>query len=878
MRAGTFAIALALVACGTPPPPVKPPVVIAQFDPSLAQPVLPLPNDLALDPDTGKLDVTDPSDANDAELAVNAWLRTLDGFPATSPASMTFSAEVDPTTVTPSSVLVFDITTSPPVLLQNATVTYEGLKLSVSSPWAPGRTYGVAVIAGDIGVKGAKGEAVVGTPAFDLIRAKYPLVTCSDLSDPSCRSANPGITGTSVADERIKALKMEKERLEAADIIDAIEAGGTPRESLALVWTFHTATESVPDGVVTFKPEVRAIPFPCDALLKDGHVALPAEPGDDALVAGTKADFSKLDGFSTTASIVTEHSMILGASGGSVGALQASQFHLIDLDRSNEDVPLTMTTKTPPDQVLINGVEPLRSHHRYAVVWTKGSSSLKTGEAWKLMTAGVAFTDMNGKSRVRNLDDASAQDLERMRGSVKSAMDAASAKSIAASDVLLAWTFTTQTTAETLVALRNKPAQWNLPTSVVGGPSNVVVLGQVTLLAQLSQLYGKDFNTQIRSAMEGRFVTGNAMDPNGTELDLTDPNNPVTVGTEGAFTDATLATPRQEQLIFTLFLPKTPKYMDGRIPVIEFQHGITRFRRDSAIVANTIAKYGFATLAIDDPMHGDRSYCTAATDCKDGNCANNRCPGGYAVDASDPLGTPLISGLKFGSTTNLAATRDQLRQMVIDTAQLIRVLQDTTNGIGAINVDDPATTTVTEKLEVAHLGYIGMSLGSLLGTLVVGANPEITAATFNVGGASPADIISQASVPFLANRKKQLDAFLLASRGLVKGTQAYDDFYIDGRWMLDPADGQNEGRTYIDEPLASYPPRRIFISWVKDDPWVPNPTTQLLINSIDHATAPMNFKQTQYISSGDHSFMMNPGGATVLQAQDDAVSWISTSF
>src|SRR6185295_6559699 len=118
------------------------------------------------------------------------------------------------------------------------------------------------------------------------------------------------------------------------------------------------------------------------------------------------------------------------------------------------------------------------------------------------------------------------------------------------------------------------------------------------------------------------------------------------------------------------------------------------------------------------------------------------------------------SGLKFSSTTNLAATRDQIRQLMIDTAQLVRVVKDTTAGIGSLNVDDPSTAGVTERLDVSELGYIGMSLGSVMGSLAVAANPEITRATLNVGGASPADILTQATVTFLADKRKALDAYL----------------------------------------------------------------------------------------------------------------------
>src|SRR5262245_8749709 len=97
-RALSLVPILAVAGCGSPVPPVKTPTVVAQFDPSLPEPKLPLPNLLALDPDTGLLDVADPADANDAEKAFYPWLRTLNGFPVTSLATADFSSDLDPRT------------------------------------------------------------------------------------------------------------------------------------------------------------------------------------------------------------------------------------------------------------------------------------------------------------------------------------------------------------------------------------------------------------------------------------------------------------------------------------------------------------------------------------------------------------------------------------------------------------------------------------------------------------------------------------------------------------------------------------------------------------------------------------------------------------
>jgi hypothetical protein len=202
-------------------------------------------------------------------------------------------------------------------------------------------------------------------------------------------------------------------------------------------------------------------------------------------------------------------------------------------------------------------------------------------------------------------------------------------------------------------------------------------------------------------------------------------------------------------------------------------------------------------------------------------------------------------------------------------------VKDVNGGIGALDVDDPNTKSVVERLDVSELGYIGLSLGSVMGTVAVAAQPEITRATFNVGGASPADILLKATVPFLADKRVRLERYLKASRGIEPGSQRYEDFFEVARWILDAADAQNAARHYIDEPFPEYPKKKIFVSWVKDDPWIPNPPTQRLIDSSTRESAPTNFKEHQWIAGGNHGFMIDYGFPDVLKAQEEAVDWIA---
>lgn len=128
-----------------------------------------------------------------------------------------------------------------------------------------------------------------------------------------------------------------------------------------------------------------------------------------------------------------------------------------------------------------------------------------------------------------------------------------------------------------------------------------------------------------------------------------------------------------------------------------------------------------------------------------------------------------------------------------------------------------------------------------------------------------------------ASYRAPLDTYL-TSRGWPPGSQGYLRFLDLARWVLDPADPQSFGRHLISEPLGTFPKKKVFISWVKDDETVPNRATELLLRSIDVSAADTAlFKNHQY-PSGGHAFMLNvasmASAALAIQAQNEAVDWV----
>src|SRR5512139_3587148 len=101
MKKPALLATLAILAGCTPdiaqtPPPEQ---IHALFDPAASPPVVPSPNSLAINPQTGLVNTPLPPNASEADKQFVAYLNQLDGFPADSPAQTRFDGELKTDTV-----------------------------------------------------------------------------------------------------------------------------------------------------------------------------------------------------------------------------------------------------------------------------------------------------------------------------------------------------------------------------------------------------------------------------------------------------------------------------------------------------------------------------------------------------------------------------------------------------------------------------------------------------------------------------------------------------------------------------------------------------------------------------------------------------------
>ncbi len=595
---------------------------------------------------------------------------------------------------------------------------------------------------------------------------------------------------------------------------------------------------------VEFDPSARIIPLPNSLGLVDaetGALTLPEQCRESPTVTTMRTEvLQALDGFGTYKPflrVTVTEPVDLGSLEGRM-VVVAKKLDDSDIDPAaalavpvvgfnNEvlrysddcqDVTIVPTLDVIP-------VEPLTQGGMYAVTLLSGirgasGEHLSASATWAMVAQERAPVDVevNG-SRVtvlRNdtpLDPASPEDLESMVGLealwegyqpligwVRAAAASITAHVVEREDLLIAWQFPTMTVTTPL-----DPGVAGTPAAIVAAaPATATVTATITdaaaIEAELVAYTDSSLCTLVSCASVGAIVKGTFEAPRFQPL--------VPAYQVPSSWDDPLA-PTQQGTEVIPFIAVTPKAQDfpGARPTIVFGHGITRHKEDLYAIAAQLAERGFASVAIDWVAHGERAVQI--------NMSTTLC-------GTDPDPTSDLLCFAMILTSDLAITRDNLRQSVLDQQKLIDVLHGCQGGAcGALEVDN------------TRIGFLGQSLGALIGGVVVATAPGLSAAVLNVGGAGWLDVLIDTDSEFI--RCPLIDALIDAN--IIEGEEwnylnadalcmgdswrtdpAFVSFVGTARWVLDPAEPGN------------FAPRlrtghHILVQEVMNDETVPNSVT-----------------------------------------------------
>jgi pimeloyl-ACP methyl ester carboxylesterase len=558
-----------------------------------------------------------------------------------------------------------------------------------------------------------------------------------------------------------------------------------------------------------FDPTNSVIPFPNNLLFagsQDGTLNIPVADASD--LSDPQVALNALDGFSTvapmsvglsaavdessiSASSVRLYEVTLSGTGGAVVAVNDQLTFGVDYVAVLSSVDSTDST------IAILPRAPLSPSTSYMVVLTDelmsaGGKPFGPSITYRLFKSLAEPLDCSFPiaadysncmipgaflSELATLTDetefnAQLASLEGLRQiiTVSEATVAGSDASLNSSDIILGWSFTTQSVGDVLGTVQ----------AMVGTPDTSLTASTV----DLGYGAGAGFSPMGAAAVyEGTidvpyYLTAPSVsDPTAS---LTKPwqaanavageHNLSGLNPLPAVTDSALSIP----LLVTV--PTNAAFTKPWRTVI-FQHGITSDRTAMLAAADALASVGFAVVAIDMPLHGVNSsspfYQAGNERTFDVDFVTQ--DGSGNITAATPDGTVDSSGAHFINLTNLLVTRDNLRQSVADLFALTAAIPD-------IDVDGGGA-----DLDGSSIYFVGHSLGAIVGTTFTALQTDVLDSVFAFGGASMAKIIdgSAAFSPTIVAG--------LAAQGVNKGTADYESFLGAAQTVIDSADPVNYG-------------------------------------------------------------------------------------
>ncbi len=641
-------------------------------------------------------------------------------------------------------------------------------------------------------------------------------------------------------------------------ITTSLEAGLVQDRS-ALILTNTWTTGGPPRPTVAFDPEAGELPFPNDELLTtvdpstgQRRVNLPAE--GTPIPAEWVGGLNKLDGFSLRTPAIgsapqTGPTMFFTTEAPADLTTLDAAIVMYRLDSTASPVEAITVTATSADglTITVRPNVPLEPSTSY-VVGVTNDLKLADGRDYAVASTfdllktpvplvddeGVVLPDVvpalqcapltQGEDSLANVDQVrtSAQSLEPLRILWQPTFAALEAQQISRTDLLLAWSYTTQSITNDVDDI--KARLFNGAFDDVGSRvTSISTIGTSTIANRLTdrvctelcddgQLLISGPQCMDSEALTNDPVCQLAIDLLTSELGSAElfqmRAHRVVSGSpfvDGTFSSALVENPAIENVPVWVVRPVMPAPPTG-YPVLIFQHGLGQSKDDGFLIANTYAAAGWATVMFDLPLHGDRtSDLSEFRDIPGVGLVEVPCeepfvdPAGVTCGpngtCTDRNGLAPCDGMQDSSgfgylSANFSGVRDNLRQSTIDQLTLLYTLQQVSGPTGAWS-----------DLDARQVGFIGQSLGGITGANLLGYidNQEIDAAVLNVAGGDWIEFLENSILA--AEINAQLDELGLCELDPASGCQLtpeFADVLTLADWALQAADPIQTGRFAVD--------------------------------------------------------------------------------
>jgi hypothetical protein len=647
--------------------------------------------------------------------------------------------------------------------------------------------------------------------------------------------------------------------------------------------------------VVEFDPGNRIVPFPNNLLLnpETGKVNLPMSCGEGAATTATREGvLNKLDGFGTYETVMTatfsemfdmaslQDKIVLykrAAGGTTVDPAMSNPIPVVLVPSMTQRFDADCMNPVAVPQLIMVAGRPLDQKSTYVAailsgVKTEGGADYTPSFTWSLVRQEEDPVTLDDEGNVTQnntpLDPRSAEDLATLQGldllwkAHAQGLAFLTEKNHARTDILLAWEFNTQTTTDPLdpafaggpamqvpsaaplqlVSLARAAANRAAPPYILcepagggpGGDSDVqcflkIALGSASCVqpgCPTSQIYatGNATCAAVGCAAVGDVLGGAFNSPQY----MIETPNPLAGGAAipGPWGDPIKPTKVKDEVIsFIAIVPASPAPTAAGHPVVVYGHGLGSSKTTvlaigpqlSAPQAPLSFTSGFITVAIDFVAHDSRAV-------RNSDAAALGCSGTPTFSTAPQCFAPFLS-------TNLGATRDGIRQSVLDIHGLVETMKFCGTPANTCTATG-AASDFTFRPDPAHINYLGISLGGIIGSTAVASKPDFKSGVLNVPGAGWVDILERTETRAIQCPLVNglIDAGILVGEksnatfttGLCTTPAwtmqaGYRQFSTIGRWVLDPADPAN-----FTQKLAT---RRFMIQKVVGDTVIPNYAT-----------------------------------------------------
>lgn len=589
---------------------------------------------------------------------------------------------------------------------------------------------------------------------------------------------------------------------------------------------------------------VPVMPFPTDLLFSgstDGTLNLPAALG--APIVFTGAALNTLDGWSTTASMITSFNVPIKAD-----TITASSVRIVELYLSN-------TTKGPAQGAeLPAGVtSPVRRVLQFGTDFTAGvSASVDSGgktleiTPLKPLTASSGATNIgylilltNGITDVALRPAQPSADYAAVKAApadcsgitsatlngvcrlTKAHLAIGQAVGVSPADVVLSWSFTTQSVDDSFRALdATVPAQpiGVVATGLTTQQANPALQGKANLLVgQTSVPY---YLAKPANANDGSFLTSFWIAAGASPVPGIDPAsrfitrfNPVPLN-RGNTTIPLLVTVPNAAANATGGGCSKPA---AGWPVAIVQHGLGGNRTQALAMADSFADACFVVAAIDLPLHGLTDTAnplyqaanerTFNVDLVNNGNTNSRVPDGLI----DPSGTHAIPIVLSSPLT----ARDTLRQGQADIGVLAKSLA---------NLD--LTGDAVPDVDGSRIHFVGLSLGGIAGVAQAKYSSAVRTVTVSAPGGVVTRLLLDSPTFGATVRGGVLANFAAnpASAAFPNNGASFNQLFREIQTLVDPGDPIN----HICQCAGLKP---LHLQKINGDTVVPNSSTDRLVTA-----------------------------------------------